>query len=131
VVGGFVGEGKGEEMREGSVGVDLDCVEDVVSEGRILFEEDANHQVLRDFCAVEAVDKMYFHGVMLAVDGMLGRMVEVELPRFENIVVGLVRVSDPGIVGEEGLDVFVGRGSELDHWVLPINLVAFGCRTDV
>jgi hypothetical protein len=68
---------------------------------------------------------------MLAVDSVLRGMVEVELPRFENIVVGLVRVSHPGIVGEVGLNVLVGRGSELDHWVLPINLVAFGCRTDV
>lgn len=131
VVGSFVGQGEGEKAGKGSIGVYWSRIENIVSESGVLFEENANHQELSDSGAVQFVDEMDLQGVGLAIDGVLGRMVEMELPGLEEVIVGLVGESDPGTVSEQGLEVLhVGRPKG-DHRVLPIDLVPLRRRTDV
>ena len=55
----------------------------------------------------------------------------MKLLRFEDVVVCLVREPDPGIVRIMGFEILVVRGSKLHDWILPINLISFGWRTDV
>lgn len=55
----------------------------------------------------------------------------MKLCRFEDVVIGLIREPDPGIVGKKGLDVLERRGSEQEDWILPIDLISLGWRTDV
>lgn len=60
------------------------------------------------------------------IDSVLRRLMEMELCRFEDVVVCLVRKPNPRIVVNAGLDVLIVRASELHDWILPIDLISFG-----
>lgn len=51
----------------------------------------------------------------------------MELGRLEDVVVRLVRESNPRIVWKVGFEVFERGGSKLYDWILPIYLITFGC----
>lgn len=60
---------------------------------------------------------------------MFRRIVEMELPGLEEVIVGLVGESDPGIVSVHGLDILCSGCSEGECRVLPIDLIALRWRT--
>jgi hypothetical protein len=58
------------------------------------------------------MNKMNFQGVLPSINSMFRRIMEMELPRFKDVVITLIGESYPRVVGKDGFEVFESRSSK-------------------